>query len=102
MICGDFCLCEFGDGGEPVAAGDELITDDAGGDCAGERDDGGDAEAAFEDGAFVAAVGAGGTAAVEGAFFDGVAVVGLENDEGVVALAGGVEVIEDRADEGIH
>ena len=107
VAVGDLDPAELGQGGEPVAADHELVADLTLGDGSGERDDRGNAQPALEEVALVPAIGPGRSAAAEGPLLDGVAVVGLEDDEGVPALARLLEVrqelareVIDRGDEG--
>ena len=102
VVRGNGDPAELGDGGKPVAADDKLVADRALGKGARKRNDRGHADAALEEAGLGAAVGAGIAAGPEGALLGGVTVVGLEDDEGLFAEAGFVEVIEHGADEGVQ
>ena len=88
---------DVGDGGEEVD-GAGGMGGHAGFDDGGPLHDAGDAEAAFEDGAFVAAESAGGV----GFDFGEAAVVAVEDDEGVVGDAEVAKFLAEGADAAVH
>ena len=91
-----------GEGGGVEVGLDDGMGEDAGFEVGGPCDEEGDADTAFEGGAFAAAE-RGVARAVDGdAAHDGAAVVAEEGDERVFGLAGGGEGGAETADGGVH
>ena len=90
---------DLDEGGEPIEGGEHVFEDGSGLDDAGPADDAGGAHAAFPGGEFTGFEG--GDAAV-GVGLDLGAVVGGEDDDGVVELAHVFEFFEDDADVVVH